>query len=161
MRYFLSLVVFGGCHYKVRQYHWIEGRSGEDLEKKKRRNMGDFFNRLHFPSPYLLLTSSQLWFGIWCFVVLSRLPYRQDKRMDELNLFIEHYSKYIVSIIWARHVLTLHLSHANWGKLKFSLYWQLQESSCTLCNFYQTESYQTFSSCNPLSMQYEETLILL
>ena len=32
-------------------------------------------------------------------VLLNVLSYRQDKRMDELNLFIEHYSKYIVSII--------------------------------------------------------------
>ena len=30
---------------------------------------------------------------------LNVLSYRQDKRMDELNLVIEHYSKYIVSII--------------------------------------------------------------
>ena len=33
--------------------------------------------------------------------------------MDELNLFIELYSKYIVSIVWQRYVLTLHLSHTN------------------------------------------------
>ena len=32
-------------------------------------------------------------------MLLNELSYRQDKRMDELNLFIEHYSKYIVSII--------------------------------------------------------------
>ena len=36
--------------------------------------------------------------------------------MDELNLFIEHYSKYIVSIIWQRYILTLHLSHNNCPK---------------------------------------------
>ena len=37
---------------------------------------------------------------ILCFVVLLNvLSYRQDKRTDELNLFIERYSKYIVSII--------------------------------------------------------------
>ena len=85
-------------------------------------------------------------------VVLSWLSYRQDKRMDELNLFIDYHTKYTVSIIWARHILTLHLSHTNWGKPKLSLYWQLQECSCMLCNFYQIESYQTFSICNPLSM---------
>ena len=37
---------------------------------------------------------------IVCFVVLLiELSYRQDERMDEINLFIEHYSKYIVSTI--------------------------------------------------------------
>ena len=48
-----------------------------------------------------------------CFVVLSRLSYKQDKRMDKLNLFIDYHYKSIVSVIRARHVLTLHLSHAN------------------------------------------------
>ena len=32
-------------------------------------------------------------------MLLNELSYRQDKRMDELNLFIQHYLKYIVSII--------------------------------------------------------------
>ena len=41
--------------------------------------------------------------------------------MDELNLFIEHYLKYIVSIIWQRYVLTLHLSHTKcWKAFNFS-----------------------------------------
>ena len=41
-------------------------------------------------------------------------------------------------------------------------YWQLlQECSCTLCNFYQIESYHSSSSCNPVSMQINGTLILL
>ena len=95
------------------------------------------------------------------YVVFSRLSDRQDEEMDYLNLFIDYHYKSIVSIIWARHILTLHLSHANWRKLKLSHYWQLQEHSCTLCNFYQVESDHTFSSCNPLSMEDEETLILL
>ena len=30
---------------------------------------------------------------------LNELSYRQYKRMDELNLFIDYYAKYIVSII--------------------------------------------------------------
>ena len=34
-----------------------------------------------------------------CFVVLSRLSYKQDKRMDELNIFIDYHYKSIVSII--------------------------------------------------------------
>ena len=49
----------------------------------------------------------------WFVISLSVLSWTQEKRMDELNLFIEYYSKYIVSIIWQRYVLTLHLSHAN------------------------------------------------
>ena len=31
--------------------------------------------------------------------VAYQLLYRQDKRMDELNLFIDYHTKYIVSII--------------------------------------------------------------
>ena len=31
--------------------------------------------------------------------LLNELSYRQDKRMDELNLFIDYHTKYIVSII--------------------------------------------------------------
>ena len=34
-----------------------------------------------------------------CFIVLSQLLYKQDKRMDELNLFIDYHTKCIVSII--------------------------------------------------------------
>ena len=98
---------------------------------------------------------------IWYCVVFSQLSYRQDKRMDELNLFIDYHYKSIVSIIWARHVLTLHLSHTNWRKLKLSHCCQLQEHSFMLFNFYQIESYHTFSGCNPLLMEDEETLILL
>ena len=32
-------------------------------------------------------------------VLLIELSHRQDKRIDELNLFIDYYSKYIVSIV--------------------------------------------------------------
>ena len=68
---------------------------------------------------------------VLCIVYSSYIIYwllhRQDKRMDELNLFIDYHTKYIVSIIWARHVLTLHLSHTNCCKLgNTTLYWQLQ-----------------------------------
>ena len=80
--------------------------------------------------------------------------------MDELNLFIDYHYKSIVSIIRARHILTLHLFPANCRKLKHS-HWQLQERSCMLCNFYQIESYHSSSRCNPVSMQINGTLILL
>ena len=101
------------------------------------------------PPHDLILSCVIPWFSIWWFIVLSQLSYRQDKRMDELNIFIDYHYKSIVSIIWARHALTLHLSHANWGKLKLSLYWQLQECSCMLCNLYQIESYHSSLKLSP------------
>ena len=97
------------------------------------------------------------WFGMsWCD------DYRQDKRMDELNLFIDYHTKCIVTIIWARHVLTPHLSHANWCKPSFPYTGSCKNAPCMLCNFSKIESYhKLFLSCNPLSMDDEETLILL
>ena len=44
----------------------------------------------------------------------SYVKYRQVKEMDNLNLFIDSHYKYIVSIIRVKHILTLHLSTANW-----------------------------------------------
>ena len=44
----------------------------------------------------------------------SCVMYRQVKEMVILHLFIEHHYKYIVLSIRERHVLTLHLSTANW-----------------------------------------------
>ena len=40
--------------------------------------------------------------------------YKQVKEMDTLHLFIEHHYKYIALSIRERHILTLHLSTANW-----------------------------------------------
>ena len=40
--------------------------------------------------------------------------YTQVKEMDNLNLFIDSHYKYTVSIIRVKHILTLHLSTANW-----------------------------------------------
>ena len=40
--------------------------------------------------------------------------YTQVKEMVNLNLFIDSHYKYIVSIIRVKHILTLHLSTANW-----------------------------------------------
>ena len=39
--------------------------------------------------------------------------YTQAKEMDNLNLFIDSHYIYIVPIIRAKHILTLHLSTAN------------------------------------------------
>ena len=43
----------------------------------------------------------------------SCMSHKQDKEMDNLNLFIDYHYKYIVSIIRVKHILTLHLSTAN------------------------------------------------
>ena len=48
------------------------------------------------------ILSSALGDSILCFVIvmlLNELSYRQDKRMDDLNLFIDYHTKCIVSII--------------------------------------------------------------
>ena len=142
-----EMCTFYAFHFDIRAFH---SKSTFELQPHhQERSLDRKTNK-----PWSTVIRYCLWHrdSVFDLVVLSRLLYRQDKRMDELNLFIDYHYKSIVSIIWARHVLTLHLSHANWGKLKHSLYWPLQERSCTLCNFYQIESYQTFSSCNPLSM---------
>ena len=44
--------------------------------------------------------------------------YRQDKRMDNLTIFIDYHYKSIVSIIRVKHILTLHLFPANYLKIK-------------------------------------------
>ena len=78
--------------------------------------------------------------------------------MDELNLFIEYYSKYIVSIIWQRYVLTLHLTHANYFKDAN------KSGSCLLvvaAHSHVIESYQSSLSFDPLVMPNIGTLILL
>ena len=84
-----------------------------------------------------------------CVIVLYNLPQTQEKEMDELNPFIEHYLKYIVSIIWQRYILTLHLSHTNCWKA-FNLSGSCcQFCSYMLCNFYLIESYQTSLKLSP------------
>ena len=96
----------------------------------------------------------------WFIMSLSVLLWTQEKRMDELNLFIEYYSKYIVSIIWQRYVLTLHLSHTNCCKSC--------NASGSCCQFAPTcyvihliESYQNSSKVKPFQMLNNGTLILL
>ena len=92
---------------------------------------------------------------------LNNLLQTQEERMGELNLFIEHYSKYIVSIIWQRYILTLHLSHANCCKALNASCSCCQFFSYMLCNFYLIESYQSSLIFNPLVMLNIGTLILL
>ena len=50
-------------------------------------------------------------------LLLSLLSDRQVKMINILSRFIDYHLQSIVSIIRARHVLTLHLSTANWRKL--------------------------------------------
>ena len=70
---------------------------------------------------------------------------KQVEEMVILHLFIDYHYKSIVSTIRERHVLTLHLSTANWKKAHWQL---LQEHGCILlhmlCNFYQIESIPQF-----------------
>ena len=100
-----------------------------------------------------------LW-ALWFVMPLSVLSWTQEKRMDELNQFIEYYSKYIVSVIWQRYVLTPHLSHANCCKPC--------NASDSCCQFAPTcyvihlvESYQDSSKVKPFRMLNNGTLILL
>ena len=44
------------------------------------------------------LSDTMIWYLMFV-MLLSELPDKQDKRMDELNLFIDYHAKYIVSII--------------------------------------------------------------
>ena len=46
---------------------------------------------------------------LWLYV----LSYKEVEEMVILNLFIDYYYKSIVSVLRAKHVLTLHLSTAN------------------------------------------------
>ena len=81
---------------------------------------------MHLSLYVVLNFNFAMWFDVGLiryYIVLSRLSDRQDKEMDYLNLFIDYHYKSIVSIIWGRHILTLHLSHANWRKLKLSHCW--------------------------------------
>ena len=43
----------------------------------------------------------------------SCMSHKQDKEMDNLNLFIDYHYKSIVSIIRVKHILTFQLSTAN------------------------------------------------
>ena len=46
------------------------------------------------------LSDTMIWYDtIVQWLLLNELSYRQDKRMDELNLFIDYHTKCVVSII--------------------------------------------------------------
>ena len=75
-----------------------------NILKARKRHM--FLKSLHACSCLVYIRSVICYDTIiWCLMfvtLLNELSYRQDKRMDELNLFIDYHAKYIVSIIWAR-----------------------------------------------------------
>ena len=109
-----------------------------------------------------------VWYLIICIVclitfsctllLLSLLSYKQDEKKYILTRFIDYHYKSIVSIIRAKHVLALYLSTANWRKLTGSCCKNAQPHYVI---FYQIESCHSSSSCGPLSMQINGTLILL
>ena len=81
----------------------------------------------------------------------SCMSHKQDKEMDNLNLFIDYHYKSIVSIIRVKHIITLHLSTANW-RIKLTTGCCCKNAAALYCTryaiyFYQIESYHSSSSC--------------
>ena len=91
--------------------------------------------------------------------------YTQVKEMVNLNLFIDSHYKYIVSIIRVKHILTLHLSTANWRISSLlaaaARMWLLLYCSCYAISFCLVESIPQFHELWLLSMHREWDLILL
>ena len=78
--------------------------------------------------------------------------YTQVKEMDNLNLFIDYHYKYIVSIIRVKHILTLHLSTANWRiKLTTGCCCKNAASHYAI-SFYLVESIPQFLELWPIPM---------
>ena len=65
-------------------------------------------------SCYYCIVNNHIIIGFINSSLYSCETYRQVKEMDNLNLFIDYHYKYFVSIIRVKHILTLHLSTANW-----------------------------------------------
>ena len=124
-----ELIFLHACTWGIFAYTWKIWHFYDE--------MGVQNNCLQTTMPHLWFgMDHMIWFGTLCVeyssCVAYRLSDRQDKRMDELNLFIDYHTKYTVSIIWARYILTLHLSNTNCCKLgSATLYWQLQEHYVT------------------------------
>ena len=74
-----------------------------------------------------------------------------------LHLFIEHHYKSIVSIIRERHVLTLHLSTANWRIKLTTGYCCKNVASCYAIYFCLVESIPQFPELWPISMHVHGT----
>ena len=92
-------------------------------------------------------------------LLLSLLLDRQVKMINILSRFIDYQLQSIVSIIRAKHVFTLHLSTANGRKLTGSCCKKNAPAHYVI--FYQIESCHSSSSCGPLSMHFDGTLIIL
>ena len=83
--------------------------------------------------------------------------YKQVKEMVILHLFIEHHYKYIVLSIRERHILTLHLSTANWRiKLTTGCCCKNVASHYTI-SFCLVESIQQFLELWPIPMRVQGT----
>ena len=78
--------------------------------------------------------------------------YKQVKEMDNLNLFIDYHCKYIVSIIRVKHILTLHLSTANWRIKLTTGYCCKNVASCYAISFCLVESIPQFLELWPIPM---------
>ena len=83
--------------------------------------------------------------------------YRQVKEMDNLNLFIDYHYKCIVSIIRVKHILTLHLSTANW-RIKLTTGCCCKNAaSCYAISFCLVESIPQFLELWPIPMHVQGT----
>ena len=93
------------------------------------------------------------------------MTYTQVKEMVNLNLFIEHHYKYIVSIIKVKLILTLHLSTANWRILTTTgcCCKNVAAHYCTCYTIYfcLVESIPQFLELWPVFTAFNGTLILL
>ena len=85
------------------------------------------------------------------------MSHKQDKEMDNLNLFIDYHYKYIVSIIRVKHILTLHLSTANW-RIKLTIGCCCKNAAAHYAIFFcLVESIPQFLELWPSSMHFHGT----
>ena len=83
--------------------------------------------------------------------------YKQVKEMVTLHLFIAHHYKYIVLSIRERHILTLHLSTANW-RIKLTTGCCCNNvASCYAISFCLVESIPQFLELWPIPMRVQGT----
>ena len=92
----------------------------------------------------------------------SCMLHKQDKEMDNQNLFIDYHYKSIVSTIRERHVLTLHLSTANCRrKLTTSSCCKNVDACCTHYVIPPDRVIPHFLELWPILMHFNGTLTLL
>ena len=87
----------------------------------------------------------------------SCMSHKQDKEMDNLNLFIDYHYKSIVSIIRVKHILTLHLSTANW-RIKLTTGCCCKNAAAHYAIYFcLVESIPQFLELWPISMHFHGT----